>query len=228
MVFWSNAMLRGFLDNDSDGMIEEEEIAELGGLFDEDEAEEGFFGLQILVDNETAQTEVETGWTGLLGPVESDEPIGMFATTRYTWTIDDSLDRHRITLRPIDDQDEEEWDDEEFNWTDDDDEWMDDDNWTDDDDDDMPFNMTFLIKFPSGWEIDLETVEPEMMKQFVNDDGYIELTPDNIEDIGEPEGDIVTFEVVKGTDDSPLPFWIPISAMLVSALSIGLLRRRRH
>jgi hypothetical protein len=214
-------MMRASLDLDEDGTIEEEEIGELGSLFDEEDPEEGFLGLQILVDNETAQTEVDTGWTGLLGSVDSTEPIGMYATTIYTWNIDDSLERHRITLRPIDDEEEEEeWEEDDINWTDD-------DEWVDDDDDEMPFNMTFLIKFPSGWEIDLETVEPEMMKQFVNDDGYIELTPDDIDDIGEPEGDIVTFEVVR-TDDSPFPFWIPVGALIIGSISVGLFRRRRH
>jgi hypothetical protein len=207
--------LRGYLDDNEDGKIEEDEIATLESLFDDNETEEGPLGLEILIDNKTAQTEYESGWTGLLGDVDSDEPIGMEMIMTYLWSIDEDLERHTIVLESS----EEEGDDDNTTVVDDD----------DDDDEGLPFNMTFEIKFPGGWEIDIETVIPEMMKQYVVDDNTIELSQEDMENIGEPEGDIVSFDIVKGSsDDSPLPVWLPIGALLIGALSIGLLRKRRH
>ena len=184
-------MLRQMLDEDQDGEIEEAEISELESLFDENETEEGFLGLDILIDNVSAQKEFESGWTGLLGNVNSNEPLGMYATITYSWTIDTDLDRHSIILRAMDVEEEEEEEDDNITYVDD-----------DDDDEGMPFNMTFVIKLPGGWKIDQDTVEPQTMKQFIKDDGTIELTQEDVEAIGETEGDIVSLEIVKGAQEA--------------------------
>ena len=214
-----SGMFRGLLDNNSDGKIDESEVEELGSFFEIDDTEGNPLELDILIDNRSAQMEFESGWTGLVGDVDSTEPIGMYFNTVYTWTLDDTLDRHTISLRPLETNDS------------DDDEIPDDINWTDDDDDDegMPFDMTFVIKMPDGWSIDEDSVVPENMKQFVTEDGTIELTPEDIEAIGEPEGDIVSFDIVKGeSSDSPFPLWIPVGALFVAVLSLGLLGSRRR
>jgi hypothetical protein len=200
--------------------------------FDGSDMEDGPLGLMILIDNQTADVEFEGGWTGILGDVDSEEPIGMYALTTYTWDIDESLERHTITLRPNEYNESEEVEDpppvevpDDENWTVGDD---DDENWTvGDDDEEMPFNMNFVINLPKGWKIDGESVEPETMKQFMKDDDTIEFTPEDIEAIGEPEEDIVSFDIIKGSDDSPFPVWIPLGALLIGVLSIGILRRRR-
>jgi len=211
-------MFRMMLDADNDDKISEEEIELMGNPFEGSDEENGPLGLEILMDNKTPQVETESGWSGLVGDVDSTEPIGMYFTMTYTWTLDDTLDRHTIVLRPSDINESE------------DDDITDDINWTDDDDDEgMPFDMEFVIKLPKGWIVDEDSIVPESMKQFLKDDGTIVLTSDDIEAIGEPEGDIVSLEIIKGdSSDSPFPFWIPVGALFVALLSVGLLGRRRR
>lgn len=213
------SFFRGMIDaaGDGDGEVEEEEITGLEGLFEEDEMEDGFLGLEILVDNKTAQKEFDSGWTGLLGDVNSTEPIGMYASIEYTWTIEES-DIHTIILRSM--ESEEEWEDENYTI-----EYETENNETGSD-----FSMTFRISFPDGWTVDIDSVVPLFMADFVTEDGNsIELTAEDIENMEEPEGDIVSFDLIKGDpEDSPLPLWIPVSALLIGTISVGLLRRRRH
>jgi hypothetical protein len=217
-------VMKGYLDSDHDGEVEEEEIADLEGLFDGEDMEDGFLGLTILIDNKTAQMTFDSGWTGLLGDVNDTGPIGMFATIDYSWDVEES-GSHTIILRPIDEDDEyEEWEDE----------YEDENNTIEYEDEanesglDLP--VSFTISLPDGWSVDIDSVIPTFMAEFVTDDGdSIVLTSQDIQDLGDPEGDIVSFQLVKGdTEDSPLPLWLPVGALLIGALSVGLLRRRRH
>jgi hypothetical protein len=214
-------LMRGMLDTDKDGKVEEDEIGDLENIFDDNGSEEGPLGLDILIDNVSAEKDLDSGWTGLLGDVDSEEPLGMYMTITFTWTIDEDLDRHTIVMRSVEpeEEEEEEWEEENITIPDDDFE----------EDEGLPFNATFVIDLPDGWDIDPDTVVPESMKDYIKDDNTIELTPEDLETIGEQEGDIVSLDIVKGgSDDSPLPIWLPLGALLVGALSIGLLRRRKH
>ncbi len=215
------SLFREEMDPDEDGFITEEEMDELFAFEEED-----LFGLEFLIDEVQGDSSFEVKEEGLVGPVDSDEPLKIIFETRIDFNLNTLKERHTVTLRTME---YEEWeDDDDYHYDDDDstfppDEWVDDDDYTypSDEWEEEPESegvgysendsgecviepITFTLSVPDGWRIDESSVEPVMYLDFIDEERTgVHIGPEDMGDLAEIEEgeDLVSFDIVRSEVD---------------------------
>lgn len=233
--------LKYALDRNMNGMVEADEIDEDEVLFIKNGIENKKFGMDLKVDNVSAEISTVYGLEGLLGDVNDESGILITAQVTYSFSISEK-DIHSIDLRSYvksndDGSGYDEWDmDIRFNIT------------------DFGNLMDMIFVTPVGWRIQTASIHPDPMVEKVNDQrNMVRLYPYDFAKILNPEVELFGFDIkFEGGDgwddlefdtddddqdqiedkkvkkDTPIPIWILfLSIMIVISFSILFDRRKK-